>query len=66
MANRLKPPTVDITATCLVKGDERYIFIYQDNKTKELLRTFGRFASDKDLSFSWYDAALMSQRVRGK
>ena len=30
----------------------------------ELLQTLGRYAADPDLNFSWYDAAVMSQRVR--
>jgi len=35
-----------------------------DRLIDEACRSFGRFASDPELSFSWYDAALLSQRVR--
>ena len=49
----------------LMKGSERYIFLYEDGGADELLRTLGRYASDKDLSFTWYDAAVLSQRARG-
>jgi hypothetical protein len=31
-----------------------------------MLRTFGRYASDPELSFSWYDAAVLSQKLRRK
>ncbi len=48
----------------LVKDSERFIFLYDDESTPELLRTLGRYAADKDLSFSWYDAAVLSQKVR--
>lgn len=48
----------------LVKDDERYIFLYDDDSSKALLQTLGRYASDTDLSFSWYDAAILSQKVR--
>ncbi len=48
----------------LVKDSERYIFLYDDKSTEQTLQTFGRFASDKELSFTWYDAALLSQKVR--
>jgi hypothetical protein len=48
----------------LVKGSERYVFLYDDNSSPELLRTLGRFAADPQLSFTWYDAAILSQKVR--
>lgn len=48
----------------LVKDGERYVFLYDDVSADALLRQFGRFASDDSLSFSWYDAAVLSQRVR--
>lgn len=57
----------DITFTCLIKGEERYIFSYvleDDDSRRECLRTFGRFASNPDLSFTWYDAACLSQKIR--
>ena len=48
----------------LVKGTERYVFLYDDESHRALLQTMGRFASDADLSFTWYDAAVLSQKVR--
>ena len=56
--------TQDINVVALVKGKERYIFLYDDSQRAETLRTLGRFASDPELSFSWYDAAVLSQKVR--
>lgn len=43
---------------------ERYVFLYDDEHRAECLRVFGRFASDPELSFTWYDAAALSQRLR--
>ena len=54
----------DINVLALVKGEERYIFLYDDSNRSETLRTLGRFASNPDLSFTWYDAAVLSQRIR--
>ncbi len=48
----------------VVKGDERYIFIYDFAGEQELLRTLGKYASDPSLSFNWLDAAIVSNRVR--
>ena len=56
--------TQDINVLALVKGSERYIFLYDDANRSEALRTLGRFASNPDLSFSWYDAAVLSQKIR--
>jgi hypothetical protein len=56
--------TQDINVLALVKGEERYIFLFDDQRRSEALRTLGRFASNPELSFSWYDAAVLSQRIR--
>ncbi len=56
--------TQDINVLALVKGEERYIFLFDDNRRAETLRTLGRYASDPDLSFTWYDAAVLSQKIR--
>lgn len=56
----------DINVLALVKGEERYIFLYDDASRAETLRMLGRFASDADLSFTWYDAAVLSQKVRAQ
>lgn len=57
----------DTIITMLTKGDEKYFFIYApgcDVSRSECLQTLGRFASNPDLSFSWLDAATLSQMVR--
>lgn len=56
--------TQDINVLALVKGEERYVFLYDDQSRAETLRTLGRFASNPELSFSWYDAAVLSQKIR--
>lgn len=54
----------DINVLALVKGEERYVFLFNDANRAETLRMLGRYASDPQLSFSWYDAAILSQRIR--
>lgn len=54
----------DLNVLALVKGSERYVFLYDDESRAETLRTLGRYASDPDLSFTWYDAAVLSQKIR--
>ena len=48
----------------LVKGSERYVFLYDDDSVRSLLQTLGRYAADPELTFTWYDAAILSQKVR--
>lgn len=48
----------------IVKGEEQYIFLFDDDHRADCLRTLGRFASDPDLSFDWYMAAVLSSRIR--
>lgn len=54
----------DINVLALVKGAERYVFLYDDSSRAETLRMLGRYASNPDLSFTWYDAAVLSQKIR--
>jgi hypothetical protein len=53
-----------VNVLALVKDAERYVFLYDEASSTSLLQTLGRFAADKDLSFTWYDAAVLSQKVR--
>ena len=54
----------DVNVIVIVKGDEKYLFLYCDSQRSELMRRAGIFASNPDLSFSWYDAAVVSQTAR--
>lgn len=54
----------EINVLALIKGEERYVFLYDDAQRVETLRTLGRYAADPQLSFTWYDAAVMSKRIR--
>ena len=53
-----------INVLALLKDGERYVFLYDDRSADQLLQTLGRFAADPELNFSWYDAAVLSQRIR--
>jgi len=49
----------------IVKEDrEKFVFLFDDASHDELLRQLGRSAGDPQLSFTWYDAALLSQKAR--
>ena len=54
----------EINVVALVRGEEQYIFMFDEANRTETLRMLGRHAADPELSFSWYDAAVLSQKVR--
>ncbi|NIL96273.1 MAG: hypothetical protein GTO53_02815 [Planctomycetales bacterium] len=56
--------THDINVLALVKGEERYVFLFDDDSRAATLRVLGRYASNPELSFTWYDAAVLSQKIR--
>lgn len=69
-----QPPTVRFVVLFKGRGKskhkrERYIFIWDDDDDehrRQVLRTAGRWASDAGLSFTWGDAARLSNIVRSK
>jgi len=54
----------EVNIVAIVKGEERYVFMFDDDSRSDTLRKLGQYASDPELSFSWYDAAVLSQKVR--
>ena len=54
----------EVNVLALVKSGERFVFLYDSESVDTLLEQLGQQAADPDLSFTWYDAAVLSQRVR--
>lgn len=50
--------------TSISRNGETFMFIYRDETRTEMLRQLGRMASDNETSFDWYDAAIVSERIR--
>ena len=53
-----------VNCTMLLRRDERYVFLWRRGDASELLKLFGKFAVNAELSFTWLDAATLSRRVR--
>jgi hypothetical protein len=53
-----------INVLAIVKGQERYIYLYHDDQRADLLRHLGKQATNQDLSLTWYDAAVLAQKIR--
>lgn len=54
----------EINVLALVKGEEKFIFLFDDANRDQTLRQLARFAADPELEFSWYDAAMLSRKIR--
>ncbi len=54
----------EVNVVALVRGEEQYIFMFDEANRTETLRMLGRYAADPELSMTWYDAAVLSQKVR--
>ncbi len=59
--NRLEIPVLSILA--LVRGNDRYIVLYDAESKAEALKQLGRWACNKELSFDWMDAARLSMEL---
>ena len=47
----------------LVKGQEWFIYVYDDESRPALDAQFAAQASDPSLGFSWFDAAVMGRKA---
>ncbi len=54
----------EINVLALVKGEERFIFLFDDTNRDGTLRQLAHFAADPEIDFSWYDAAMLSRKIR--
>ena len=54
----------EVNVLALVKGEEKFIFLFDDENRDETLRQLARFAADPELDLSWYDAAMLSRKIR--
>jgi hypothetical protein len=54
----------EFNVLALIKGKERYVFVYDETSRTSLIDVFRDSAADPKLSFSWFDAAVLTQKAR--
>jgi hypothetical protein len=54
----------ELNVLALLKGQERYVFVYDDAGHEDLLDAFRHYASNPNLSFTWFDAAVLTDKAR--
>lgn len=56
--------TQELNVLALIKGDERFIFVYDDDSTDTLIEDIRNQAADPAVALNWFDAAVLTERVR--
>jgi hypothetical protein len=54
----------EFNVLALVKGQERYIFVYDDESRHHVIDTFRDQAADPNLSLNWFDAMVLTKKAR--
>jgi hypothetical protein len=53
----------EFNVLALIKGNEHYVYVYDDQSRKPLLETFQAHAKDPTLSLNWFDAAILTEKA---
>ena len=48
----------------LIKGTERYVYVYDDDSRDSLIRAVRDQAADPHLSLNWFDASVLIEKAR--
>jgi hypothetical protein len=54
----------ELNVLALIKGKERYVFVYDDDSRRQLIDTFREQAADPTLNLNWFDAAVLAEKAR--
>lgn len=54
----------DLNVLALFKGDERFIFVYDDASRTEVVAAIRDTAADAGTAFNWFDAAVLTERAK--
>jgi hypothetical protein len=58
--------TRELNVLALFKGGERFIFVYDDDSRESLIDEIRHKAADPSVSINWFDAAVLTERVRNQ
>lgn len=53
-----------VNYACLMKGPDRWVFIYRDGQESQVLKMIGDEARDPENPMTWHGAALLSNQIR--
>jgi hypothetical protein len=53
----------EVNVLALIKGEEQYVFVYDEASRETLLRHFREQAADQQLGLTWYDAVMLTDKA---
>lgn len=56
--------SVDLNVLALHKGEERYIFVFDDYSEEQLIAAFRDQAANPKLSLNWFDASVLTEKAK--
>lgn len=56
--------TQEVNVLALVKGTERFVFVYDDDSRGATLDAIRDAAADPMLGLNWFDAAVLTERAK--
>jgi hypothetical protein len=54
----------EVNVLALMKGRERYVYVYDDASHDALIDAVRDHAADPRLSLSWFDASVLTRKAR--
>jgi len=54
----------DVNVLALIKGKDRFVFVYDDASRETLIEHFRDRASDPRCPISWFDAMVLTEKAR--
>ena len=54
----------DLNVLALIKGAERFVFVYDDDSREAVIDALRDRAADPDVALNWFDAAVLTERAR--
>ena len=54
----------DLNVLAMLKGNEQYVYVYEDSGRPDLIDVFRDQAADPHLSLSWLDVAVLTSKAR--
>jgi hypothetical protein len=53
----------ELNVLALIKGEERYVYVYDDASRAMLVQAFQDQAVNPELSLNWFDAAVLTRKA---
>ena len=53
----------ELNVLALIKGEHRYVYVYDDASREALVRRFHQQAADPRLDLNWFDAVVLTTKA---